>query len=140
ASKVFDLGADIVSFMDTEKPFRVSQDGAVVEFGFGPLTPQGIWQQRLARFDLAGRRLTLDPPPAQTLSPPRTTGLNITDWRDTTQPRLHGKPLPLERYETSRRLAVARGHAAVLLGAEWSLRLFGRHRTQRWEAGRTGGA
>ncbi|HJY81283.1 MAG TPA: caspase family protein, partial [Candidatus Binatia bacterium] len=132
-SKAFELVSDIVSFMDTEKPFRVSQDGAVVEFGFGTLTPQGTWQQRLARFDLAGRRLTLDPPPAQTLSPPRTTGLNITDWRDTTEPRLNGKPLPLERYETSRSLAIARDHASFLLGADWYLRLFDRNGTQRWK-------
>src|SRR5262249_55494131 len=42
-SKAFERTPDIVDYRDTQEKIRVSQDGAVVEFGFGTLTPQGTW-------------------------------------------------------------------------------------------------
>lgn len=65
------------------------------------------------------------------LTPPRIAGLAITDW-NSYEPKLDGKPLPLERYEQSRCLALAPDASRFLLGTEWYLRLFDRQGQQMW--------
>lgn len=68
------------------------------------------------------------------LTPPRTTGLAITDWENSDTPKLNGKPLPLDQYEDSCCLAIAPDATHFLLGATWSLRLFDRKGQQIWNA------
>ena len=63
------------------------------------------------------------------LHAPRTTGLAIRDWSNSTSPTLDGRPLPLEQYETSYSLAIAPDGTRFALGTHWSVRLFDRRGT-----------
>jgi hypothetical protein len=112
---------------------HISHDGLVVEFGFDNLAANNRWDHHLAQLRLAEGRLLFDAPPLAALTPPRTTGLAISDWYDSYPPKLNGKPLPLEQYEGSRRLAITPDDQRFLLGTEWYLRLFDREGQQVWE-------
>jgi WD40 repeat protein len=136
--KVLEQLPAISPYRDNE--IRISPDGGSIEFGFGTLNAQGGWNRRLARWDVGSRQLVVtDPEKAAVtkakLGPPRTTapGLDITGWKDTTEPRLNGQVLPLEPYEIARSLAIAPDASQFLLGTEWSLRLFDRQGRQQWE-------
>jgi hypothetical protein len=76
---------------------------------------------RLVRFDLAERRLLLPTSPAPAGLAPRTAGLPIDGWEDTTAPTLAGKPLPLEPYEASRSLAISADRQRFALGSDWDV-------------------
>ena len=85
----------------------LSADGMVVDFGYEQ------WGEGRARFDLATLTLSADPPADGRTAPPVQHGLAVTDWINSTEPRLDGKPLPLEPYETSRSLAIASRRQAL---------------------------
>jgi hypothetical protein len=112
-----------------EPGLRVSRTGDVVQFGF---EPRG---KRPARLAVPDARLTLDPPVDQSLAGPVTTAadLSISAWKNQYHPTLNGKPLSLERYETSSSLAIAPDGQRFLLGTDWWLRLFDRDGTERWK-------
>ncbi|MFO1433522.1 MAG: caspase family protein [Candidatus Competibacteraceae bacterium] len=136
--KVLERLPSIVDYRDTE--IRISPDGGSIEFGFKAPNAQGDWNRRLARWDFGSRRLVVtDPGTAAAtkakLSPPHTSapGLDITGWKNTTEPRLNGQALPLKPYETSRSLAIAPDASQFLLGTEWYLRLFDRQGRQQWK-------
>jgi hypothetical protein len=84
------------------------------------------------RFDLAERRLLLPATPAPAGLAPRSTGLPIDGWFNTTSPTLAGKPLPLEKYEMSRNLAISADRQRFALGSEWAVSLFGADGQPRW--------
>ena len=113
---------------------RVSRTGDVVQFDF---EASG---KRPARFAGQDLRLTLGPPADKGLAGPVTTGsgLGISDRRNEEQPTLHGKPLSLERHEESFRLAIVPDGQRFLLGTSWSLRLFDRDGTERWQVATPG--
>ena len=67
-----------------------------------------------------------------TLSPPRTHGLDIRDWRNNYKPTLNGKPLSLRQYEMSRSLAIAEDRSRFVLGTEWYLHLFDPQGKELW--------
>ena len=114
----------------------VSQDGSVVDFGYlgqmwgdydaatGPDAP--------ARFDLAARRLELDPARDGTTKGPVQDGLAIEHWINSDAPTLDGRPLALEPYETSRSLAIHPDGRRFVLGTDWSLRAFDAAGEQLW--------
>jgi WD40 repeat protein len=114
---------------DQERRFAVSGDGAPIVFGFEQ------FGNSPAAFDLAARRLTLDPEPDSALATARieAPGLEIVGWKNEHTPTLNGARLPLDQYETSRSLAITPDGARFLLGGDWSLRLFGRNGKQVWE-------
>lgn len=119
--------AVIADFRNNLEGFAVDRDGRRVRFG---LKVRGKEPQL---FDVAARSLDAAPTPPSGLSPPRTAGLNVTDWRDSTAPKLDGKPLALRPYEIARSLAVAPAADHFLLGTEWRLRLFDTAGKQLWE-------
>jgi hypothetical protein len=105
---------------------RVAPDGSRVAFGF---------EQRgkvPALFDLETRTLTLGEAPADLLAP-RTKDPKVEGWIDSTSPTLDGKPLALDKYETSRSLAIVPDGQRFVLGTEWSLRLYDRVGRELWE-------
>ncbi len=89
-------------------------------------------ERRLVPFGLAERRLLLPTSPAAAGLAPRSAGLPIDGWQDTTAPTLAGKPLPLEPYETSRSLAISADRQRFALGSEWGVRLFSAEGQLRW--------
>jgi DNA-binding beta-propeller fold protein YncE len=112
--------------------FRVSRDGARIEFGFN------VWDGRqmsrsLARFDLATRTLETAVSAAAELTAPRTEGLPVANWQDNREPKFNGQRLTtLQQHETSRALAIAADRSGFVLGTEWRLRSFDASGRERW--------
>ena len=68
------------------------------------------------------------------LAPPRTSipGLEVTDWKNSKEPKLNGQPLVLETGERTRSLAIAPDGQSFLMGTDWYLRTFRRDGSERW--------
>lgn len=111
------------------KAFRVSADGKTVRFGYE------IFGLRPVLFNLAARKLILDPPADLQLKAARTSaeGLAITGG-DAAAARLslNGKPLPLDDDEEPKSWAVAPDFQSFVLGTSWNLRSFDRAGKRRW--------
>ncbi|MES0338088.1 MAG: hypothetical protein SFH39_17230 [Candidatus Magnetobacterium sp. LHC-1] len=109
----------------------VSDDGTKVRFEYD------VSGKLSTAFDLSLRLLEADSSTKSdaSLKPPITSsdGLNVTDWKDSCNPKLNGKALKLQEYEESHSLAIAPNGESLLLGTEWRLRLFDKTGTQRWE-------
>ena len=111
--------------------FRLSPSAELLEFQ-QVTWRDGQWQRTLARFDLTSRRLERNISPQAGLQAPRTTGLPVTNWRNSTSPRLGEKPLELLPYETSSSLAVSRDGQRFALGTNWHIQLFDAGGQRRW--------
>jgi WD40 repeat protein len=115
---------------DNSWRFRVSPDGSVVEWA----TPDR--PQRWLRFEATGLRLAVGEPPRAGLTDWRASdgGLSVAepDWRDTTSPRVSGRSVQMEDFESARSIAVA--HGRVLLGTNWNLRLLDGQARPLWSA------
>jgi WD40 repeat protein len=99
--------------------FRVATDGSVVDF-----TCRHGAHDRY-RVDFADLSVRPDPPPRGDLAPPLTAaqGIQIDNWRNGVAPVLNGRPLTLDPNEHVRSIAIMPGHAAVVLGTDFQLRL-----------------
>lgn len=106
--------------------FRVLNDGTEVGFGYELF---GKWA---ARFSLVERRLELTA--NQKLNSSRTTAnnLNITDWKDTREPKLNSSKLNLRQNERSRSLAITPDGLKFLLGTSFRIRLFDQTGKELW--------
>ena len=122
-------GPQLADYRDNREGLLVSVDGGTVQFGYKQ------WGKDPARFALADRLLERAPAADPALTPPRikALGLTVEGWRNTRKPTLNGKPLQLKHYERSRSLAISPDGSRVLLGAEWSLRLFDRTGREQWK-------
>lgn len=107
---------------------QVSADGQRVRYSLQ-------WSPELGRtFDLPSRRLG---PNTSDLQAPRiqADGLRIERWgylQNDEFPLLNGKPLALDKSETSLSLAIAGDGQTFALGTGWSLRLFDRQGQLLW--------
>jgi len=115
----FVKSAASVDFRGEMQTFRLSQDGATVQFhtqrsGGVPL-----------RFALHTRVLMARPPEDPSLVPPVTSasGISLTGWQDAFTPAVNGTALKLWPHERALSIALTPDRQRVLLGAEWSLRL-----------------
>ena len=124
-------GPPILDHRGNFDAFRLSPSAEILEFKHGTWR-DGKWQRTLARFDLTTRRLERNVSPRAGLQAPRTTRLPVTNWEDSTTPRLGETPLDLKPYERSRSLAVSRDGQRFALGAEWSVYLFDARGQRRW--------
>ncbi len=127
--RVFTQTTSIAKFQNLDDRFLVSPDGGTVFFGFDR------WGQSPARFSIAARALTRDPPAAgDGFLPPVTEGegLVIENWRDSREPTLQGRPLPLKRHERAFSLAILPDGDSFLLGTRWRLRHFDRKGAEIW--------
>ena len=115
----------IADHRDNQEGFHFSRDGKAVRFGYEQ------WGKSPAVFDLETRNF-ISGNAAYGLSSPDTQNLNITDWNDTVTPKLNGKPLKLNQYETSFSLAVSPSKDGFLLGTGWYLRFFDASGSERW--------
>ena len=124
----------IADYRAIRQGFLLSDEGAIVQFAYE------LFGKSAALFSLADRRLDSPPQPATAgaarLKPPITKarGFKVTDWADTYEPKLNGKPLKLLQYEMSRSLAIAPDATAFLLGTEIYIILFDRKAEERWQA------
>jgi len=106
--------------------FRLSSDGKKVQFAFDQSGKQP------AAFVLQDRRLITDPPDNAELITPSTSapGMTVGHWQSEANPTLNSVVLKLDRYE--RAIAVAVNDERLLLGADWSLRLFDKPGSEVW--------
>jgi WD40 repeat protein len=84
-------------------------------------------------FDLEDLQLVASATAPKDLRQADTTGLKIEGWENTQEPKLDGKPLTLDQYETARSLAILPGAQGFIFGAEWSLRRFDGSGKQIWK-------
>ncbi|MFZ0039597.1 MAG: caspase family protein [Candidatus Acidiferrales bacterium] len=107
--------------------FLLSEDGSTVQFGyeFGGKSP--------ARYSLAERRLDTAPVGTERLNRAVVERFPISDWVNSTLPKLNGKPLPIVAHEVSRSLAITPDRSGFLLGTEWNLYFFGADGSPRWK-------
>jgi WD40 repeat protein len=139
-NKIVEQEASIADYRYNWDGFLISHDGYMVQFGFEP------WGKRPARFSLSEQNLILNPPQNDNLTQPDTTSLNVTDWKatydwkDTFNPKLNGKALPLRTYESSSSLAIAPDKSRFLLGTSWYLRFFDTEGQQVWKVDSPGSA
>jgi len=119
----FHHGSDHADFRDAwQEGFRVSRDGAIVEF---PVQQGG--KGRL-RFDLLDGQLLADPAPDDGLKRAIVDDpqLKVTNWRNSAAPRLNGQPIALDGSERVRSIAVLPGDPSaggVALGTDYYVRL-----------------
>lgn len=133
--QLFHRGADNADFRENQPDFRVSADGATIQFGFGAAGTAQV------RFSLADRLLdSAFRTPARGLSLPLVSSpvMLVENWLDSTSPTLNGIPLPLDRFETGRSLAIFPDGKGIVLGTDWSLRCFDRHGKSRWRVSTPG--
>lgn len=97
--------------------FALSKDGSVLEIGKARGGKQPI------KFSFLERTLAENPEPDKGLFSPiiPTAAIN---WRNSMQPTLNGKPIPLRDNEYSRSIASSDDGTLVVIGADYSLGLF----------------
>lgn len=99
--------------------FAVARDGSAVDFG----VRRG--GRECARFDLVAGSLDRKPQPRADMAKARNGagGVRVTDWRNTTAPKVDGRPIVLENHEIARSVAVG-GDGGVLFGTEFYVRYY----------------
>ncbi|GFO64052.1 caspase family protein [Geomonas paludis] len=116
---------ELADFRGTSRDLLLSEDGGTIQFGYKEYgTERGT-------FSLADRSLSLDSARSG-LTPPDTSSLPITRWKNTPEPALSGSPLPLDQFELSRSLAIAPDRESFLLGTSWALRRFDKRGGEQW--------
>ena len=127
AKRIWQEGVTADMRLKMRDDFTLSADGRRVRFGLGEGGEQPVL------FDLAGFRLSDAPDNPAGLTPPKTTGLAVTDWGNEDAPKLNGKPIALDKYEKSRSLAIAPDASRFVLGAVWSLRAYRANGGKLWQ-------
>jgi WD40 repeat protein len=125
---------DSADFRDTQPDFRVSRDGASIQFGLGPAGAER------ASFSVSDRHFAGAAGSSAGLTLPQIygEGMLVENWLNGSAPTLNGVPLPLERFETSRSLALLPDGKGVVLGTDWNLRCYGRDGKSRWQVSAPG--
>lgn len=123
----------IADFRDLSEGILVDARGTKVRLAYDK-------GKETALFSLPDRTLVLDPPTDTVLRSPRTQmeGIEVTGWKNTTDPKLNGEPLALGTYEMSRSLALAPDGQGFVLGTEWYVRSFASDGKERWAKPATG--
>jgi WD40 repeat protein len=107
--------------------FTVSDDGKRIRFSLSAEVKKPVV------FDLA-RAVLADAANAPAgLAGPKTDGLAVSNWKNTTTPRFAGQSIVLEPGEESHSLAVRPDNAGFVLGTEFNLRAFDANGTARWK-------
>jgi WD40 repeat protein len=118
----------IADLRDMKEKFRLSADAKTVTFGLKP------FGEEPHRFDLPGFRLSSTASSGNDgLTSPRQSGINITDWYNSTAPKLNGKLLELSQYETAFCYAVAPDDSRFILGTHFSLRAYLKGGAELWK-------
>ncbi len=110
----------IGDFRDGETVFRVSPDAMSVQF------PMARGGGAIGAFSLADLKYSSKGPPDDLLplQVRSSKKLKLDHWHNLANPMLNGTPLPTHAQEVVRSYAISRDEASLLLGTEWSLRLY----------------
>lgn len=115
-------------FRDKQEEFLVNSDGSEVAFGF-------YWsgENYKGLFSINDRYLEINPKKLDSLKPPITKGLPITNWKGSEKPLFKNKPISLDPHERSYCMAISPDMQGFVIGADWSLRLFDVNGSQKWK-------
>ena len=126
--KVLNKTPPIADYRWSPKDFLVSKGGNRIQFFYER------FGKSAARFSVVERSLMTYPALETGLWPPviRAPGLDITDWKDATSPKLNGNPLNFFLDDFSRSLAISPEKDTFLIGSKWFLYLFDRQGIHKW--------
>jgi len=126
--KVLHMTPPIADYRWGKKSFLVSNNGDRVQFcyeKFGKSPARfSVIERSLKTFLILETGLW----PAVT----QTSDLVITDWENTTSPKLNGKPLKILQDSMSHKVAISPGKDTFLLGTNFFLFLFDREGNHKW--------
>jgi len=130
--RVFIKRPDIANFHGHYRGFPISPDATRVLFSYQPRF------RSPATFNIKERSLKImDTLPDQLdnfiWALLKTPGLDITDWKRSTNPKLNGKNLKLSKNEMIFSLAISPDGNSFLLGTEWNLFRFNRSGKRIWK-------
>ena len=131
--RVFFLKAPIADLRANWDGFLLSPDGGAIQFSyeaFGKSPAIYSLPERSLKetsWDLFARLKA-----AFTLEAPKREGMEVTDWKYSSTPKLGGRPLSLKQGERSLSLAILPDRSGLVLGCDWTLRLFDSGGKQSW--------
>ena len=130
------LRPDLADFRGARDAFRVSRDGARVQF------PYDVAQQRQAGFSLRARELRRVSQADDDLRPPTLASSRFVFDLPAKGGRLvvNGVGTKLMDYELVRSHAFAPDDATLVVGTDWNVRALGADGLERWKAATTGTA
>ncbi len=117
----------LADFRDNQEGFRLSSDGAKINFGYQSFGKSPVVFDTLNHIFLPENTPNLSPPLIE------SPGMVVTDWKYTFAPKLNGKKLELRPFERSRSLAMLPGGDGFVLGSDWALRFFSSTGELRWK-------
>ena len=119
------LAADMRGKLD--RAFSISKDGLRVRYGldFGIGRP--------VVFSVEDDDLADAPEAEADMFPPTVEGLPVTDWLDSTSPKLDGQELALSVHERSQSLAIAPDAARFVLGTDFYVRAYDAAGNELWK-------
>ncbi len=121
----FEQRRQTADFRDAGDRFRVAGNGSKVSF---PLMPG---DRSSLSFNLATGDLRADQDADTSPARQSAGGLTLDNWKNSAQPLLNQRPLPLAAGEVARSAAV--GAERAVLGTEWFLRCFDASGRPLWE-------
>ena len=144
-AKLQTVASGLLDFRGGRDQFRVSRDGSGIAFAARRDSAAASGPQRdSAALETSGfdfKNTAWIAPLAQWL-PPSDSGraLRVSDWSDSTRPRLNGNTLPLTDNEVAMSAAVLPDSSAFALGTSFYLRLLQANGTPLWRVAAPGAA
>jgi len=131
--RVLFLTAPIADLRGNWEGFLLSSDGGTVQFSY-ELLGKSPALYSLPERSLTGTSsdLSTSLKAVLTLDGPKLEGLEVTDWKHSSTPKLSGRPLSLKDGERSLSLAIMPDRSGFVLGCDWTLRLFDSTEKQSW--------
>ena len=134
-AKLQTVASGLVDFRGSRDQFRVSRDGSGIAFA----ARRDSAALETSGFDF--KNTAWIAPLAQWLPPSASgKGLRVSDWSDSTRPRLNGNSLPLTDNEVAMSAAVVPDSSAFALGTSFYLRLLQANGTSLWRVAAPGAA
>lgn len=115
---VWTAASNVPNFRQRPDSLQISEDGAVVDFSFGDAADTRL------RFDVRSLQLSIGAANDGLTFAPDRQGLPIGGWRNGLVPTLGANGIPIDRYDTSRSLAIAQGGKRFFLGSSFYLSAF----------------
>jgi WD40 repeat protein len=126
--KVLHVTPPIADYRWGKKSFLVSNNGDRIQFCYERLGKSPAWFSVIERSLKTYLILETGLWPAVTQTP----DLVITDWEDTTSPKMNGKPLRIPQDSMSHKLAISPRKDTFLLGTNFFLYLFDKEGNHKW--------
>jgi DNA-binding beta-propeller fold protein YncE len=130
---IVDIRTTALDHRGNQEKLKVSGDGLRVEFGYDTWNyANSEYDRKLARFDVAARKLETEITSEAELLPPRTDGIPVTDW-DSGRPRFRGEPIKSLRVNEVSEVFAAARNGSFALGLTFTLRSYDPDGRELWQ-------